>query len=62
MFLTIFKHSAAYEVFRLHRSIALASARFRPHTDGRLEVSDLLKLGHLEPFLRMQGDILVPEK
>ena len=44
------ERSAAYEVSLLHRSTKLASARCRPHTEGRPEVSDLLKLGHLGPI------------
>ena len=43
MFLLLGERSAAHEVSRLHRSIALASARCRPYTEGLPEVHDLLK-------------------
>ena len=52
MFLLLGERSAAYEVSQLHRSITLASARCRPHTEGRPEVSDLLKFGHLGPIFQ----------
>ena len=55
MFLLLGERSAAYEVSRLHRSIALASARCRPYTEGRPEVCDLLKLGHLGPVFQNAG-------
>ena len=55
MFLLLGERSAAYEVSRLHRSIALASARCRPYTEGLPEVCDLLKLGHLGPVFQNAG-------
>ena len=55
MFLLVGERSAAYEVIRLRRSITLASARCRPHTEGCPEVSDLLKLGHLGPIFQYAG-------
>ena len=47
MFLLLGERSTDYEVSRLTSSITLASARCRPHTEGRPEFSDLLKIGHL---------------
>ena len=35
MILLLCERSAAYQVSRLHRSIMYASARCRPHTEGR---------------------------
>ena len=58
MFLLLGERSSAYEVSRSHRSITLASARCRPHTEGRPEVSDLLKLGHLGPVFQNAGEHL----
>ena len=55
MFLLVGERSAAYEVNRLRRSIKLASARCRPHTEGCTEVSDLLKIGHLGPIFQNAG-------
>ena len=50
IFLLLNERSDAYEVIRLHRSITLASARCRPHTERRPEVSDIPMLGHLGPI------------
>ena len=61
MFLLLGESSSAYEVSRLHRSITLASARCRPHTEGRPEVSDLLKLGHLGPIFQNAGTFWYPK-
>ena len=55
MFLLLGERSAAYEISRLHRNVRLASARCRPHTEGRPEVSDLLKLGNLKPIFQNAG-------
>ena len=55
MFLLLDERSAAYEVSRLQRSITLDSVRCRPHTEGRPEVSCLLKLGHLGPVSQNEG-------
>ena len=52
MFLLLGESSADHEVGRLHRSIRLVSARCRPHTGGRPEFSDFLKIGHLGPFFQ----------
>ena len=62
MFLLVGERSAAYEVSRLDRSIRYASARYRPHTERRPEVSDLLKLGHLGPIFQNAEGILVSGK
>ena len=62
MFLLPGERSAAYEVSRLHRSIRMASARRRPHTEGRPEISDLLKLGHLGPIFQNAGGHLAIRK
>ena len=55
MILFLGESSAAYEVSRLHRSITLAPARSRPHTEGRPEINNLLKLGHLGPIFQNSG-------
>ena len=62
MFLLLGNPSAAYEISRLHRSITLGSGTYLPHTEGRPEVCDLLKLGHLGPIFQNVGDILVSKK
>ena len=55
MFLLLGERSAAYEVSRLHGRITFASARCRPLTEERPEVSDLLKSGHLGPIFQNAG-------
>ena len=62
MFLLLGERLADYEVSSLHRSIALASARCRPYIEGRPEVCDLLKLGHLGPvFPECRGTSWYPK-
>ena len=55
------ERSAAFEVSLLHRSITLASARCRPHTERHLEISNLLKLGRLSPIFQNAGTSWHPE-
>ena len=55
MFLLLRERSAACKVSRLDRSITLASVRCRRHIEGRPEVSDILKLGHLGPGFQNAG-------
>ena len=59
LFFIFLREDRASELFnRLPQCIASASRRHRPHTDGKLEISDLMKLGHLRPILQDAGRYL----
>ena len=52
------ENSLSYEVNPLHRSITLATAHRRPQIEGRLEVSNLLKLDNLGPVFQNAGGLI----
>ena len=52
MFLLFDEHSAAYEFSRLYRIITLAYVRCGPHSEGRREVREILKIGRLVPVFQ----------
>ena len=59
LFFIFLGEEKASELFnRLPQCIASACRLHRPHTDGKLEVSDLIKLGHLGPILQDVGGYL----